>query len=405
MTSEPPKGEQPIDSLRRDADAAQQQWLHARSYLNKHRYSLSHTAQDLYPLSWRVAGTPLLASPRWLPAKPLPLDQVQLSWCVDQVERGISGTGSESESVRPLRPEGGRFSSYAEALAVLSRPSLFQNRRCYRVFDVNVSSSSADLAFCDGSYFDIINVCEATAHEYAAVVLAAQAGDGEPIHRNDLPLRSLVGDPTDLRRRPVIPAISTLTLRADHGLTDVQMILHWRDPAKVASGGGLYQVAPVGIFQPSNDAPWNWENDFSLGRAIGREMSEELLGSEEAYGSDVQPIDYDRWPFFQALEAARRDGALRVYWLGLGIDPLTLVADMLTVAVFDSAVFDGIFTKLVGANEEGQIVASPLPNRATVGLPFDSDTVERFVNIEPIQPAGAALLRLAWAYRSELLAT
>lgn len=203
----------------------------------------------------------------------------------------------------------------------------------------------------------------------------------------------------------MIPAISTLTLRADYGHTDVQMILHWRDPAKVASGGGLYQVAPVGIFQPSSDAPWNWENDFSLWRAIGREMSEELLGREENYGSDVQPIDYDRWPFFQALEGARRDGSLRVYWLGLGIDPLTLVADMLTVAVFDSAVFDGIFTELVGANEEGQIVASPLPNGATVGLPFNSDTIERFVNTEPIQPAGAALLRLAWACRSELLAT
>jgi len=220
----------------------------------------------------------------------------------------------------------------------------------------------------------------------------------------DLPLRSLVDNPTNLVRRPVIPAVSTLTLRADYQAGDVQMILHWRDPAKVASGGGLYQVAPVGVFQPSADAVWNRANDFSLWRALGREMSEELLGNDENYDSDAHPIDYDRWPFFQHLKAAHQDGALRVYWLGLGIDPLTLVADMLTVAVFDSAAFDKTFTQLVTANAEGQMLTTVRPDGTNVGAPFNSETIERFVTSEPMQPAGAALLRLAWSLRTELLA-
>ena len=71
--------------------------------------------------------------------------------------------------------------------------------------------------------------------------------------------------------------------------------LHWRDPGKVAMNGGLYQVAPVGVFQPSHDAQWNVPNDFDLWRSIQREMHEELLGGSEEYGSDTAPIDYRSW--------------------------------------------------------------------------------------------------------------
>ena len=58
--------------------------------------------------------------------------------------------------------------------------------------------------------------------------------------------------------------------------------------------GGLYQVAPVGMFQPSHDAAWNLSHDFSLWRSIVRELSEELLGAGEDYHSDAAPIDYQR---------------------------------------------------------------------------------------------------------------
>ena len=210
----------------------------------------------------------------------------------------------------------------------------------------------------------MINTCEAAAHEYAAAILS-----GDQPTLEDLPLRSAIGDPTDLRRRPAMSAIGTLTLRADRARGDAAMILHWRDPARVATGGGLYQVAPVGMFQPSHDAEWNLANDFSLWRAIVREMSEELLGGGEDYHSDAAPIDYERWPLQATLAAARRAGTLRLHWLGLGLDPLTLVVDMLSVAVVDAPVFDAVFAGLVRANEEGHLVAGQDPAGATAGLP------------------------------------
>jgi hypothetical protein len=171
------------------------------------------------------------------------------------------------------------------------------------------------------------------------------------------------------------------------------MILHWRDPAKVATGGGLYQVAPVGMFQPSDDAVWNHANDFSLWRTIVRELSEELLGTTEDYGSGAAPVDYDRWPLYAQLSAARKSGMLRAHWLGLGVDPLTLVVDMLAVAVFDAPLFDSLFAVLARSNDEG----------STAGFEFSGASIDRFTRDEAMQPAGAALLRLAWQHRDVLL--
>jgi hypothetical protein len=382
---------------------SQDDWTRVRGFLNRRRHELGRAAQQLYPPSWRVAGTPLLARPQWLPGAPVPLEQVALSWQPGWPAREVDGTGPESAPVRPLHDGGGRFPSYAAALGALCRPGLFEDRVCYRLLGADTAAGAASLGFGEGRYFEVINVCEAVAHEYAAAALAR--GDaGRPPDSGELPLRSLIGDPTDLGRRAVMVAVCTLILRAGQD-PGPAMILHWRDPARVASGGGLYQVAPVGVFQPSHDAPWNLANDFSLWRCIVRELAEELLGAGEDYHSDAAPIDYERWPLQSGLAQARRAGRLRLFWLGLGADPLTLATDMLTVAVFDPGLFDATFTGLVSANDEGRILAGRDGPRGAAGVAFNSANIERFGGKEPMQPAGAALLRLAWRHRDALLAS
>jgi hypothetical protein len=384
---------------------SQEHWRQVRRFLNAQRHQLAGSVQHLYPAELRVAGTPLLARPEWRPAAPVPLEQVTLSWEPGSPGHGVDGTGPESAGVRPLREPGQLFGCYAAALGALDRPGLFENRTCYRVLQAKAAPDAASLHFAQGRFFDLINTCEAVAHEYAAAVLARGGSntstDGEGPAWADLPLRSLIGDPTDLPRRPAMVAVCTLVLRADPASGEATMILHWRDPARVASGGGMYQVAPVGVFQPSDDAEWNRANDFSLWRCMVRELSEELLGRGEDYHSDIAPIDYQNWPLHAGLAAARRSGALRVYWLGLGIDPLTMAADMLTVAVFDAGLFDATFASLVGANAEGHLV--PGDGDAAVGVAFRLANIERFTSAEPMQPAGAALLRKAWQHRDVLL--
>jgi hypothetical protein len=393
------------------ARLAQQQWLRERSYLNAHRHELAELTQVLYPASWRVAGTPLLARPEWLPAAPVPLAAVALSWqpgrpgaVIDPVQP------AGSEGVRPLRDDGARFASYADALAALSRPRLLENRTCYRLLAAAATGTGAaraaagELTFGVNRYFDLINVSEAVAHETAARVLAREG----PLRMTELPLRSLIGDPLDLARRSVTTGIATLILRLDRAAGRAQMFLHWRDPASVAVNGGLYQVAPAGMFQPSHEATWNLANDLGLWEAIAREVSEELLGTSEDYGSGAAPIDYPRWPFFAALAGARRAGTLRGYWLAVGADPLTLDVDLLTVLVFDAEFFDAEFGGLVSANEEGHILtggsgagAAAAPGEE--GIEFSAANVDRFTSVEAMQPAGAAILRLAWRHRDVLL--
>jgi hypothetical protein len=354
------------------AEVSREEWLRVRRYLNEHRRELTQSAQGLYPEDWRVAGTPLLARPEWLPEEPVPLDQIVLT-----LQEGPERADAEpavAASFCPLRPDGTRYATYAAALADLSRPKLFENRICYRLLETNATS----LTFGIGRYFDLINRCEAAAHEFAATTL-----DDE---YNDLPLRAGIGDPTDLTRRPVMAAITALVLIS--GTAGTKMILHWRDPAKVATGGGLYTTAPVGMFQPSHDAPWNLRNDFGLWRCLVRELNEELLDASEDYGSDEASIDYEHWPLYRRLT----EGVRNVSWLGMGADPLSLVIDMLIVAVFEAPVLDTLLSR-EHTNEEGRLIITD----------FTGQNIGQLTATENVEPASAALLRLAWRHRGRIL--
>jgi hypothetical protein len=393
-----------------EIEHSQQRWRYERRYLNEHRHELTQALAHLYPADWQVAGTQLLARPEWCPAAPVPLEDVPLTW-----RPGPLGTEVDlvapigSEAVRPWRDDGQRFASYAGAMAALDPPRVLQNRTCYRLLEA--TATGPGLTFGPNRYFDLINLSEAVAHETAQQVLRLEHRPGGPseatLELSDLPVRAAIGDPRELARRSAPTGIGTLILRRDRDAGTAQMFLHWRDPARVAVNGGLYQVAPAGMFQPSDEAGWNLANDLSLWRAIAREVSEELLGTSEDYGSDRAPIDYGRWPFFAALTAARQAGTLHGYWLGVGADVLTLDVDLLTVLVFDAPFFDAEFGGLVAANDEGYLLKSPArPGTAgdgDIGLEFTAASVERFTRTEAMQPAGAALLTLAWQHREILL--
>ncbi|MGW7594330.1 helix-turn-helix domain-containing protein [Streptomyces rubiginosohelvolus] len=381
---------------------SERQWRRVRDYLNLHRFDLSQVAVEGFAEELRVEGTPLLGRPQWIPSSPVPLEDVRLTWSEDRVPTPISGAEPELDHIRPCGEDGTPYALYADAVGALARPRLFQNRQCYGLLGLDSTRPRPQLHFTRGQYFDVINICEAAAHEFAAASLASSDNGAVPA-ASAMPFRTAIGDPTDLGRRPVMAAISTLTIRHDRATGDAQFVLHWRDPQKVASGGGLHQVMPVGMFQPSHDAPWNRGNDFDLWRSIVRELSEELLGTTEDYGSATAPINYEAWPFNMALQQARRSGDLRVSWLGLGIDPLTFVCDMLTVIVADSRLFDRAFPKLATTNDEGHLVAVEDGTGRSVGIPFRADQIKRLTTQEQMQPAGAALLRLAWQHRADLL--
>jgi hypothetical protein len=364
---------------------SQQRWLRVRSYLREHRYDLAAAAGRSYPESATVEGTPLLTAPGWLPAEPVPLRDIDLRYVPDAPFSGVTGTEEAAQAVLPVRPDGSRYRSYSEAVGELAAPRLFENRRTYRLLSADLHSDRR-MVFGPGSYFDGVDVGDACAHEYAAAALGET-----PTQR----LRAAVGDPCDPARRPTNVAISTLTLRHDRTTGEATLLLHRRDAAAVGHAGGMYQVLPVGIFQPAGEQPWHISNDFSLWRCMVREFAEELLGEPEDRSTDQVPIDYDSWPFAARMTESLDNGRLRAYCLGLGVDPLTFATDVLTVVAIDAPLYDELFGQLVTANAEGSVLS---------GLSFTPDVIDRFTGHEPTQAAGAALLRLAWRHRNHLLA-
>ena len=374
--------------------ASQDDWLRVRSYLREHRYALAVDAAGDYPAGSRVDGTPLLAAPEWRLAEPVPLHDIELEFIPRPRSTAVgagpgpgAGLGPAlAESVAPLLPErldGTRYQSYSDALRDLAAPAVFENRRTYRLIEADLGKGR--LAFTRGRYFDGVDTGEAAAHEYAASRLGAR---DEP---RPAGLRAQIADPCDLGRRPVNLAISTLTLRSEAATGRASFLMHWRDPAKVGHAGGMHQVIPVGVFQPSGGDCWHEREDFSLWRCMLREFDEELRGTPEEYGAG--PVDYDSWPFARHMAAALDRGQIRVWCLGLGVDPLTYAADLLTVAVIDSHVFDELFSLEPRGNAEGSVLAA---------REFAADVIDRTVTGEPVQAAGAAVLRLAWRHREVL---
>jgi hypothetical protein len=281
----------------------------------------------------------------------------------------------------------------------IDRPTLFENRIGFRLLDLSWRSAGGEMLFNSTTYFEMVDVCEAVAHELASVC-ALGTCDEDVFAR--LPFRQRVGDPFDLWRRPVMPSIDTLTIRRSGG--GASFILHYRDPAQVAVAGGMYHVMPAGMFQPATLAPEAQVFDFDLWRNIMREFSEEFLGNAEHDGGCGSPIEYRECEPFRSMNLARDSGRLKVFCLGVGLDPLTLAGEILTVAVIDDDVFDELFGGLVSGNAEGTVVSAGRTRRPAEGIPFTADAVRRLVEREPIAPAAAACLELAWTHRDVLLA-
>jgi len=387
--------------LARDVAASRWTWRNQRRWLNQHRSDLARLAVGLYPPDLRISRSPIIASPDWRLPAPIELTSIALELDEGPKTVEVSGSEPESEAVRPLHSSGARFDRYTAAIRHLDPPHLFESRPSYRFLEG--SPAAGRLGFGMAAYFDKLDISEALGHELAAACMELGGVPEDPNALDGrLPFRELVRDPFDAGRRAIIPAITTLTIRLRRYPAEPSFLLHWRDPEKVATAGGVYDVVPAGEFQPSSVALWDRRADFDLWRNIVREYSEELLGTPEHDGTRTEPITYGNWELYQQLQGARDSGSAYAAILGMGVDALTLAATILTVVVLDDDVFGQAFGSAVRYNDEGEIVAvaGGVPMD---GVPFTAESVSRMLDRVPMASPGAACLSLAWEHRSELL--
>ncbi|MGH3773484.1 MAG: helix-turn-helix domain-containing protein, partial [Pseudonocardiaceae bacterium] len=249
----------------------QARWRQERRWLNRHRSELARLAVKLYPAEHRVPDTTLIAAHGWILGEPVGLRSLRLT--LDERPHGVALDGSEAETLltRPLCAPEQRFDHYTSAMRHVDPPRLFESRPSYRLLGEQLDGGA--LRFGLAAYFDKIDVSEALGHELAIACLREHNGVPDSVEslRDGLPFRALIGDPFDPARRAIIPGVATLTIRLRRYPAEPSFLLHWRDPAKVATVGGVYSVIPVGEFQPASVALWDRRNDFDLWRNIVRE--------------------------------------------------------------------------------------------------------------------------------------
>ena len=124
--------------------ASQRDWLRVRSYLSEHRHGLALDAAGDYPADLRIAGTPLLAAPRWRPAEPVPLPEVWLELTPAEAQPPITGPSAAlhraAAPLLPERPDGTRYLRYSDALRDLAAPAVFENRVTYRLTEAQLTT-------------------------------------------------------------------------------------------------------------------------------------------------------------------------------------------------------------------------------------------------------------------------
>jgi transcriptional regulator with XRE-family HTH domain len=381
-----------------DVAASQHDWLTTRSKLNEHRSEMTRLAANLYPTEIRLNDTGVLMRQDWRPEEPIDLRSIKLTLKDDTPRPPVTGKQEETRPLRPLCEPRKYYDSYHRPMRDLAQPRLFENRVCYRLLDFEHDSGQADLTLGLMRYFDMIDVGESLAHELARAAID-QDGQIKPHQAtwSNLPFRRLLRDPFDLPAYPLMLSISTLTIRKSRA--GATFLLLRRGMERVAIAGGMLSVMPTGVFQPASLLPAQVEQDLDLWNNMMREYSEEFLGNPEHDGSG-DPIDYANQEPFRSLNQARDADKIRTYALGVGIDALNMVGDVLTVAIFDADCFDDIFSDLVEANDEGSIISAG-KNREQ--FTFDEPTITDLLTNHPIAPSGAACLTLAWHHRADLV--
>jgi hypothetical protein len=340
-------------------------------FLRDNQIVLGQRAQQARLGDVHYPDIPLFTQPGWILQAPIEIDGVNIDLRSD-----VSHVSANPRKLKGLSLAGAL--RYSEALQKLNPDSPYFNGTIYSPVSIDASDGSLAMAFETGKYFDYIDTSEVLA-------FAASLRKGAKLRA-----QREQTDTFALEERVASLGVLTLTVLTDGAQNE--MLLHKRS-GKFVVGDALYHVVPAGEFAPSDIGLAAIEEDFDLWRNIMREYAEEYLGMPDAQGQGGRRIDYANASPFKDLSAARSDGRLHVFVLGVGLDPLTLKPELLTVAVFERACFDEIFPRPFSVTDEGIILE---------GIPFNEKAVHDYVKHSGVRSGAKACLKLTWAHRREL---
>ena len=302
-------------------DGCRSQLTQAMLELYRSRYE--RAVQDI-ELPERSTRLTLLTATEWMPNRLLGIDDIHL------------------ELKNAQLPYATRNATFADRLRdELGRR--VDNNTTFRLMRVESNTPSLRLSFSLGRYADYLNSSEALTWELA---LAARkfVGAGRTFEPRSvaeslagvLPLRAQL-DPFDFMNRSAAAGISTLTILAHSDHSRDVFLTHLRG-TRQAEGSGTLHVVPAGMFQPLNQDNAFAATEFSLRRNVLREFGEELLDKEELI-QEQGSVNPDQ-PFtedsdLRALKDLFDTGGADLRFLGIGLDPVTLKPEILTLLIVD----------------------------------------------------------------------
>lgn len=308
---------------------------------------------------------PLLTMGGWILSEPREMNDTVLELCSD-----ISPVLINNQT------EIGPYKCFSDAISDLDKPKKMDRNKQYRLLKIEPDKLTFSQEVYD--YFDKINVGNFLVYEYANHVINRGPSKiyDKVLNGLDQPYKSIV-----------LAGVNTLTLLKSG--TRLRFIMHFRGK-DLGSSEGTYHVIPAGEFQPSCQAAISFEEDFSLWKNIMRESAEELLCEEEYDGNSGVPFNYQKEPYL-TLEKERLSGNIKLFYFGVGYDPLSLQAEILTCVVYKEEVFNKIYgLPPKERNSEGVIIT----DESEWGREFTDKEIESYYSSNTLA-AGESILRIA----------
>lgn len=161
---------------------------------------------------------------------------------------------------------------------------------------------------------------------------------------------------------------------------------------------GSLSMCLGGQLQPSSAHSIDPSGEATLWNSFAREFAEEVLGMSDADSRQGSPINMSAEPF-SSLSLMRDNGHLKVFLLGLVLDPLSFWPSLLAVAVLNRNEAVRTLPAFVNSNTEGVVIAK---DKALSGFEFDSERVKQLNGDPTVGVAAKGCLELAWRHRNLL---
>jgi hypothetical protein len=351
---------------------------------------LTRAAKDYYRGIDETADFPLVSRPEWLPSKPIPLSAFD-----HEFAREWLGRNPEDRASIRLGLFGGRTCSEWSRLmkpVIQVTPGF-----CYRLANIEIADaneSGVALMFQASNYVAYYDTCEALAFELAEWCFK-NPNKSPNSSNNDLPQRGASARIYDLSSRNAVPGLNALVILLN-GPEGHQILMHDRSSPQIAEAQNTFHVVPAGTFQPDSFADTNHQRDFSMQRTILRELAEELLGKKEVENHTKRGEDFLTDPKLNRFVAGIENGDVRLFFMGLGFDPVTTKPEVLLAIVADARRL-GItdLSTVFQNNWEGEFFT----------LPWSQERLQDFREDSQTLPAASACLARAIDFFDSLSAS